>query len=60
VPLVLPVARAGQRFDDQGRLHDAQVEEPLRLLGREVVRAARQCALEPPTKANASQVEDDP
>lgn len=42
VPLVLPVARAGQSFDADGRILDEAVAAQLRALGAEVVRAARQ------------------
>lgn len=42
VPLVLPIARAGQAFDDEGNPRDAVTTQQLHALGREVVRAARQ------------------
>lgn len=42
VPLVVPVARAWQAFDGDGRLTDDRVGTQLEALGAEVVRAARQ------------------
>ncbi len=42
VPLVIPVARAWQAFDEEGRAVEKGVDEQLRLLGREVTRAAQQ------------------
>src|SRR5438874_6132763 len=42
VPLVLPIPRAGQAFDETGQPRDARSGEQLQALGREVVRAARQ------------------
>ena len=42
VPLVLPIARARQAFDEDGRPRDEVVAGQLHALGREVVRAARQ------------------
>lgn len=42
VPLVIPIPRAWKVFDEKGKIQDPQIEEQLRLLGREVVRAARQ------------------
>jgi FMN reductase len=42
VPLVIPVARAWEVFDGQGRPLDPIVAEQLRALGREVARAALQ------------------
>jgi FMN reductase len=44
VPLVLPISKAWQAFDDDGAPHDAGVAQQLRTLGTEVVRAARQFA----------------
>jgi FMN reductase len=44
VPLVVPVARAYQAFDDQGRPRDSRVADQLRALGAEVVRGARHFA----------------
>jgi len=46
VPLVSPVARAWQAFDEDGRVHDATVERQLAGLGAVVVRAARQMAVQ--------------
>jgi FMN reductase len=46
VPLVIPVSRAWQAFDDDGSPRDPAVAEQLRVLGREVVRGARQFALD--------------
>jgi FMN reductase len=42
VPLVLPIPRAWQEFDEADRPKDPLIAEQLRNLGREVVRAARQ------------------
>lgn len=42
VPLVIPVGRSWQAFDAAGHVLDAGVEEQLRGLGAEVVRAANQ------------------
>lgn len=44
VPLVLPVGRSWQVFDDHGTVHDPGVEAQLLWLGAEVVRAAGQMA----------------
>jgi FMN reductase len=44
VPLVMPIARAGQEFDEMGRAADLAIDAQLRTLGREVVRAAGQFA----------------
>ena len=41
VPLVVPVARAGQAFDAEGRAAEPGTEAMLRRLGQEVVRVAR-------------------
>lgn len=46
VPLVLPIPRASQVFDASGHVKDVIVEQQLRLLGREVYRAAQQFARE--------------
>lgn len=45
VPLVMPVAMAGQAFDQDGRVRNEAVERQLSALGSEVVRAARQMAM---------------
>lgn len=42
VPLVIPIPRAWQAFDEAGRARDPNVDEQLRNLGQEVVRVARQ------------------
>lgn len=42
VPLVLPIARAWQAFDESSHIQDDNLAEQLAGLGREVVRAARQ------------------
>jgi FMN reductase len=42
VPLVLPIPRAGQAFDEAGQAREGRTAEQLQALGREVVRAARQ------------------
>lgn len=44
VPLVMPIPQASRVFDASGASRDVHVEGQLRLLGREVVRAARQMA----------------
>jgi FMN reductase len=46
VPLVIPIPRAWQVFDQEGKARDEGVERQLRSLGAEVWRAARQFALE--------------
>lgn len=46
VPLVIPIPRAWQVFDEEGKAHDEGIEHQLRSLGAEVCRAARQFALE--------------
>jgi FMN reductase len=47
VPFVLPVSRAHEAFDKQGRVVDEKVKEQLSFLGREVVIAAKQLASVP-------------
>lgn len=42
VPLVMPIARAAQVFDEEGDVRDRLIGEQLQRLGHEVVRAARQ------------------
>jgi FMN reductase len=42
VPMVMPIARAWQVFDEAGRPKDPATEQQLHALGAEVVRAARQ------------------
>jgi FMN reductase len=44
VPMVQPIPRAWEIFDQSGAVRDPVVAEQLRALGREVVRAARQLA----------------
>ena len=44
VPMVMPIPRAFQAFDAEGRPIDPALAEQLRALGREVVRAAGQMA----------------
>ena len=46
VPLVIPIPRAWQVFDEEGKARDEGIERQLRSLGAEVWRAARQFALE--------------
>ncbi len=41
VPYVVPVATAARVFDPEGRIHDQAVEQQLKMLGGEVVRAAQ-------------------
>ena len=41
VPFTVPIARAWNIFDREGRVSDAKVQEQLTILGREVVQAAR-------------------
>ncbi|MFI5448274.1 MAG: NADPH-dependent FMN reductase [Candidatus Bathyarchaeia archaeon] len=61
VPLVIPVARATQAFDKAGRVTDRAIEDQLRSLGREVVRASEQfnshgyCDYSPETTADSTQ-----
>lgn len=45
VPLVIPIPRAWQVFDDTGKARDEGVDRQLRSLGAEVWRAAKQFAL---------------
>ena len=45
VPLVVPVPQSWQAFDDGGRPSNPEIEEPLKTLGREVVRVSRRLAL---------------
>lgn len=42
VPMVMPIARAWQVFDEAVRRKDPAIEQRLRALGAEVVRAAHQ------------------
>ena len=42
VPMVMPVAKAWQVFNKEGNITDKAVEEQLKLLGKEVVKAAEQ------------------
>ena len=42
VPMVMPIPRAWQVFDEAGQPKDPAIEQQLRALGAEVVRAARQ------------------
>ena len=44
VPLVVPIPQSFQAFEDTGRPANAQIEEPLKTLGGEVVRVARRLA----------------
>ena len=46
VPLVIPIPRAWEVFDQEGKARDEGIERQLRSLGAEVCRAARQFALE--------------
>jgi FMN reductase len=57
VPLVLPIAQAWKAFDSHGKPADANLNEQLRSLGREVARGSCQFALTPPTKADAAAAE---
>jgi FMN reductase len=45
VPLVIPIPRAWQAFDEAGTPRDENIDRQFRSLGAEVVRAARQFAL---------------
>jgi len=45
VPLVIPVPEVWQVFDEEGSSRDPKIDEQLRRLGHEVVRAARQFKL---------------
>ncbi len=42
VPMVMPIPRTWEVFDEEGRSRDPAITEQLRALGREVVRAAGQ------------------
>ncbi len=42
VPLVMPITRAWEAFDEQGQARDEQIQRLLMLLGSEVVRASTQ------------------
>ena len=42
VPLVIPVSRAWQAFDDEGQPRDAGIDKQLRELGAEVAKSSRQ------------------
>ena len=42
VPMVIPIPRAWEAFDDQGKARDPSTEQQLRALGKEVARAAGQ------------------
>ena len=61
VPLVIPVARVTQAFDKAGRVTDRTIEDQLRALGREVVRALEQfnshgyCDYSPEIHADSTQ-----
>lgn len=57
VPLVIPIPRAWQAFDDQGVARDPQVAEQLRALGREVAKAALQFAAHPLTTPDVAHAE---
>jgi len=48
VPYVVPVASAARVFDLEGRIHDEQIEEQLKMLGSEVVRVAERFAADEP------------
>ena len=59
VPLVIPVPKAWQVLDHEGHSRDQSIDEQLRALGREVARAARQFAAEPPlTTPDVAAAED--
>ena len=45
VPMVIPVARAWEAFDEQGRAVDATIDSQLRSLGKEVTRASDQMSV---------------
>jgi FMN reductase len=42
VPMVIPIPRAWEAFDEQGKARDPSTEEQLRALGKEGARAAGQ------------------
>lgn len=44
VPMVMPIPKAWEVFDERGRSRDERVTDQLKALGREVFRAARQFA----------------
>jgi FMN reductase len=59
VPLVLPIPQAWKMFKGDGSVTDPHLETSLKALGREVARAARQFARQPPlTDADAIASED--
>lgn len=53
VPLVVPVSRAWQVFDEEGRATDPSVAQQLQALGREVVQAASRQRSPAPERAAA-------
>ena len=53
VPLVVPIARAQDAFDEEGRLKDDRTGQQLALLGRELVAAARRFQVERPAELRA-------
>jgi len=59
VPLVMPIAQAWKAFDENGVPKQSELVEQLHALGREVVRASCQFALEPPTKEEAVRIEEE-
>ena len=59
VPLVIPISKSWQAFDDTGNLREEEIGEHLRALGREVARAARQFRSRPLTTPEAEQAEKD-
>ena len=56
VPLVIPIPQAWRVFDQEG-VHDETVAEQLRVLGREVTRAAKQFASKVLTTPDAERAE---
>ena len=56
VPLVIPIPRAWRVFDREG-VHDENVSDQLRALGREVTRAAKQFGAKVLTTPDAERAE---
>jgi FMN reductase len=59
VPLVIPIAKAWQVFDEEGNTADSEVKRQLRALGHEVARAAGQFAHHKLTTDEAQQVQSE-
>ena len=57
VPLVLPIPQAWRAFDEESRPRDERLMQQLRAVGKEVVRASCQFALEPPRQEDVTAAE---